>query len=75
MTFVMIACFTIILYFTCKICLDKFLDITAATADDLDTLCLKNILSTLTDIAGKHDHHTHLSQDWSDSALASATLR
>ena len=75
MTIVMITCLTVILYLTCKICINKFLYITATSADYLNSLRFKHILGPLTHIAGQHDLYSHLSEHWSDSAFASATFR
>ena len=74
MTVVVITCLTIILYVACKISCNQFLHITATASNNLDPLCFKNVLCTLSHIAGKHYSHSHLFQNRCDSALASASF-
>ena len=75
MTVVVIACFTIILDISSKISCNQFFNITAAATDDLYPLSFKDILCTLTHIAGQHDRYAHLSQNRSDTAFASTAFR
>ena len=74
MTVMVITRLTIILDISCKVCSDEFFHVTAATTDDLYPLGFKDILGSLTHIAGKHDNHAHLTEHGSYSALASAAL-
>ena len=75
MTVMVITGLTIILDVPCKVCCDKFFHVTAATTDHLYPLGLKDVLGSLTHIAGKHNNHAHLTEHGSYSALASAALR
>ena len=75
MTVVVIACFTIILDISSKISCNQFFNITAAATDDLYPLSFKDILCTLTHIAGQHDRYAHLSKYGSNAALTSTALR
>jgi hypothetical protein len=61
MTIVMAASLTVVTYFSFKIGFNKFMDITAAASDDLDSLRLKHIHCTLTHVSRKHYSYTHLS--------------
>lgn len=71
----MIACLTIILDIACKVCSNKFIHNTSAATDNLYPLGFKHILCTLPHVAGQHNCHAHLSQNGSDTALASASFR
>ena len=71
----MVADFAIVTNFPIKISLDKFLNITTASTQNLDTLSLKHILCTLPHIACKHNLYPHHLEYRSDSALASAAFR
>ena len=75
MTVVVVAHLTVIFYISCKVCSNEFLHVTAAATDHLNPLSLKDIPGTLAHIASKHNRNAHLSQNRSDSALASAALR
>ena len=75
MTVMVITRLTVILDISCQVCGDEFLNITAAATDDLYSLCFKDILRSLAHIAGKHDHHSHLSEHWSYSTLAATAFR
>ena len=75
MTVVVVADLAIVTDFTFKIGLYKFLDISAASSQHLDTLSLKHILGSLPHIACQHHLYTHLSEYRCNSALASATFR
>ena len=75
MTVMMITDFSVILYISGQIGCHKFLYITAASSDDLDALGFQNILRPLSHISGKHHSNSHLPEDRSDTALASATFR
>ena len=75
MTVVVIACLTIILDIACKVCSNKFINITAAATDNLYPLGFKHILSTLAHITGQHDRYAHLSKYGSNAALTSTALR
>ena len=75
MTVVVIACLTIILDISGKVGCNQFFNITTAPTNHLNPLSLQYILGTLPHIAGQHYSHPHLSQNRSDTALASASFR
>lgn len=71
----MVADFAIVTNFPIKISLHKFLNITTASTQNLDTLSLKHILCSLPHIACKHDLYPHHLEYRSYSALASTAFR
>ena len=75
MAIVMVADLSVVLDLTGEVGCNQFLYVTAASADDLDSLGFENILGSLTHIPGKHHYHAHLLEHRGDAALASATLR
>ena len=58
-----------------KVSSDQFLYITTAATNNLYSLSLKHILSTLAHITGQHDRYAHLSKYGSNAALTSTALR
>ena len=75
MTVMVITHLTVILYISCEVGSYQFFNIAAAAAYNLNSLSFKDILCTLAHVAGKHDNDTHLAENRSDSALASASFR
>ena len=75
MAVMVVARLAVVLDISSEVCCHKLFDISAAAADDLDALCLKNILGSLAHVSGQHDSHSHLAEHRSDSALASASFR
>ena len=75
MTIMMSARLTVVMQLSGKVSLRKLPNITAASAQHLNPLRLKHILSSLSHISGKHDLYTHLPKHRRNSALAPASLR
>ena len=75
MTIVVITCLTVIFNVSGKVCSNKFFYVTAAATNYFDSLGLKDILGTLTHIAGQHDRYAHLTKYRSYSAFAAAAFR
>ena len=53
----------------------QFLHVSATSSYDLDPLCIEDVQCSLSHIAGKHHRHSHLTENRSDPALASASFR
>ena len=75
MTIMMVADLSVVFDSSGEICPHQFIDVTAASADNLYPLCFKDIPGPLSHIAGKHHGNSHLLQDRSYTALAPASLR
>ena len=75
MTIMMVADLSVVFDSSGEICSHQFIDVTAASADNLNTLGFKHILGSLSHISCKHDRNAHLLQNGSDTAFATASLR
>ena len=75
MAIMVITRLTMIFYSSVKVCYNELFNVTAAATNHLNSLSFQNILGTLSHISCQHDHNAHLSENWSNSALASTPLR
>ena len=71
----MVANLSVVLDLSGKICLHQFLYITGAASYYFYTLSLEDVTGPLPHVSGQHDAYANLSEDRSDSALASAAFR
>lgn len=49
-------------------------DWAAATADDLDAVCIENVQSAVAHVAGEQHTHAHAGHGWGDVRFAAAAL-